>query len=83
MDAKYIVSVVDLRQEGTHFCLSKDDLTAITSYIKETAATFAPVVPASEKVTEKKRKNSHSASHNEQRHTILFNNFCYQSSKEK
>ena len=66
MDAKYIVSVVELRQEGRHFCLSKDDLTAITTYIKETAAAFAPVVPAShlvsEKVTEKKRKSSGSAS---------------------
>ena len=66
VDAKYIVSVVELRQEGRHFRLSKDDLTAITTYIKETAAAFAPVVPVSqsvsEKVTEKKRKSSGSAS---------------------
>ena len=66
VDAKYIVSVVELQQEGRHFCLSKDDLTAITTYIKETAAAFAPVVPVSqsvsEKVTEKKRKSSGSAS---------------------
>ena len=65
VDAKYIVSVVELRQGDGHYCLSKDDLTAITTYIKETAAAFAPVVPASqaapEKVTEKKRKNSGSA----------------------
>ena len=53
MDAKYIVSVVELRQEGRHFCLSKDDLTAITTYIKETAAAFAPVVPASQSVSER------------------------------
>ena len=67
VEAKYIVSVVELRQEDRHFCLSKDDLTAITTYIKETAAAFAPVVQASqsasEKVTEKKRKCSTSASH--------------------
>jgi len=68
VDAKYIVSVVDLQQnENRHFCLSKDDLTAITSYIKATAAAFSPVVPASqsvsEKVTENKRKNSRTASH--------------------
>jgi hypothetical protein len=66
VDAKYIVSVVELQQEGRHFCLSKDDLTAITTYIKETAAAFAPVVPVSqsvsEKVTEKKRKSSGNAS---------------------
>jgi len=47
--------------------LSKNDLSAITTYMKETAATFAPVVRASqsvsEKVTEKKRKSSGSASH--------------------
>jgi hypothetical protein len=65
VDAKYIVSVVELRQGDGHYCLSKDDLTAITTYIQETAAAFAPVVPASqavpEKVTGKKRKNSGSA----------------------
>jgi hypothetical protein len=66
VDAKYIVSVVELQQEGRHFCLSKGDLTTITTYIKETAAALAPIVPASQsvpqKVTEKKRKSSGSAS---------------------
>ena len=60
VDTKYIVSVVELQQEGRHFSLSKGDLTTISTYIKETAAAFAQIVPASEsvheKITEKKER---------------------------
>ena len=42
VDGKYIISVVELQQEGDYYSLSKDDLTAITTYIAETAAAFAP-----------------------------------------
>ena len=42
VDGKYIISVVELQQDGEYYSLSKDDLTAITAYIAETAAAFAP-----------------------------------------
>jgi len=47
VDGKYIISVVELQQEGEYYSLSKDDLTAITTYFAETAAAFASeaVVP--------------------------------------
>ena len=70
VNAKYIVSVVELQQEDRHYCLSKDDLTAITCYINETAAAFAPIVPASQESGSKKttggtkRKNTASSSTN-------------------
>ena len=67
VDAKYIVSVVELQQEGEYYSLSKHDLTAITTYIAETAAAFAPeyVVPSqstSKKAGAKKRHSNTSAS---------------------
>ena len=41
VDAKYIISVVDMRQEDAHYCLPDKDLAVIGAYIKETAAAFA------------------------------------------
>ena len=67
MDGKYIISVVELQQEGEYYSLSKDDLTAIATYIAETAAAFVPedVVPSqsiSKKASAKKRHSNASAS---------------------
>ena len=65
VDGKYIISVVELQQEGEYYSLSKDDLTAITTYIAETAAAFVPeaVVPSqSSKASAKKRNSNTSAS---------------------
>jgi hypothetical protein len=67
VDGKYIISVVELQQEGEYYSLSKDDLTAITAYIAETAAAFAPeaVVPSQstfKKAGAKKRHSNTSAS---------------------
>ena len=54
VDAKYIVSVVELRQEDSHVaCPSTILLQLLLTAIKETAAAFAPVVPASQSVSEK------------------------------
>ena len=41
VDAKYIISVVDMQQEDAHYCLPEKDLAVIGAYIKETAAAFA------------------------------------------
>ena len=41
VDAKYIISVVDMRQEDAHYCLPDKDLAVIGAYINETAAAFA------------------------------------------
>lgn len=57
VDAKYIISVVDLEQEGNNYCLSKEDMSAISTYIKETSAVFA-----TETVPKKKNSNGKSAS---------------------
>ena len=67
VNAKYLVSVIELQREGNHYCLSKDNLTVITSYIKETAAAFAPDVEASQAASKKvstatKRKTNASVS---------------------
>ena len=66
VDAKYIVSVVELQQEDNHYCLSNDHLSVISSYIKETASAFAPDVPTSQsgskKVPATKTKNCTSIS---------------------
>ena len=67
VDGKYIISVVELQQEGEYYSLSKHDLTAITTYIAETAAAFAPeyIVPSqstSKKAGAKKRHSNTSAS---------------------
>ena len=53
VDAKYIVSVVELQQEDNHYCLSNDHLSVISSYIKETASAFAPDVPTSQSGSKK------------------------------
>ena len=63
VNGKYIISVVELQQEGEHYSLSKDDLTVITTYI----FAFAPeaVVPytsTSQKAGVKKRHSNTSAS---------------------
>ena len=67
VDGKYIISVVELQQEGEYCSLSKDDLTAVTTYIAKTAAAFAPeyVVPSqstSKKAGAKKRHTSSNTS---------------------
>ena len=65
VDDKYIISVVELQKEGKYYSLSKDDVTAITAYIAETAAAPEAVVPSqatSKKAGAKKRHSNTSAS---------------------
>ena len=67
VDAKYIISVVQLQQEDSCYILSDEYFNVLSAYIKETAVAFAPqeaVVPASQPAPKKapvaKRKGNSS-----------------------